>query len=305
MWTLRRSRHLFLQSTILLYGMQEVGLLPEDCRAILSNILCFRKATMEPIHRPSTSAREQFGKQAAFYAISPAHRQGENLDAVRELAERDRFRRAIDIATGAGFMSFALAARSDEVLATDIALPMLEQTRRLAGERRLGNVGLALTVAEFLPFLDGSLDAVACRTAAHHFEDLGRFLDESARVLRPGGVFLLVDTVTPEMPDTALWMNRVEELRDHSHVRDLAPSEWHREIQARGLRITDSVLTRTRLTFNDWVFRSGSPPDEVMRLRRDFQAASAVVREAFEIAPTGEDDFSFSWPSLVVRAVKG
>ena len=259
---------------------------------------------MEPTPRPTTSARDQFGRQAAFYAISPAHRHGENLAAIQELAERDRFGRSIDIATGAGFMAFIMAAQSQAVLATDIALPMLHQTRRLAQERGLANVGLALLAAEALPFQDASLDAVSCRTAAHHFQDLGKFLDETARVLRPGGVFLLVDTVTPEEPDTAAWMNDVELLRDHSHVRDLSPSEWHSAIQARGLRITDSILTRTRLEFNDWVLRSGSLPDEVARLRKDFLSASPAVKEAFETAPNADGDISFSWPSLVLRAVR-
>lgn len=259
---------------------------------------------MEPTQRPTASARDQFAKQAAFYAVSPAHRQGENLAAVKELAERNRFGRSIDIATGAGFMSFIMAAQSDAVLATDIALPMLHQTRRLAEERGLDNVSLALAAAETLPFLDGSLDAVSCRVAAHHFQDLAMFLDESARVLRSGGVFLLVDTVTPEAPEAAAWMNTVELLRDHSHVRDLSPSEWHMEIQARGLRITDATLTRTHLEFNDWVVRSASLPDEVARLRWDFLEASPAVKEAFRITPKPNGDIAFNWPSLVLRAVK-
>ena len=40
-------------------------------------------------------------------------------------------------------------------------------------------------------FADESFDLVTCRIAAHHFPDAQRFLHESARVLRPGGLLLL------------------------------------------------------------------------------------------------------------------
>jgi len=47
-----------------------------------------------------------------------------------------------------------------------------------------------------LPF-GGAFDLVTCRIAAHHFADIGRFLRESARALRPGGLLAVVDNVVP------------------------------------------------------------------------------------------------------------
>ena len=249
-------------------------------------------------------AREQFGRQAAYYAISPAHRHGANLNVMQEYVEKNKFSKAIDIATGAGFMSFILSPQSDLVLATDITPSMLQQTRRLAGERGLTNVGQGLILAESMAFQDNSLDAVSCRTAPHHFQSIEAFLDEVVRVLRPGGVFLLADTVTPEEEEPADWMNDIELRRDNSHVRDWAPSEWLRAIHERGLEITDSAITRTDLEFNDWVLRSGTPADEVERLRKDFLGATPPVVEAFMIQPQESAEIKFSWPALVVRSVK-
>lgn len=47
--------------------------------------------------------------------------------------------------------------------------------------------------AENLPFPDGSFDAVLNVEASHAYPDLRRFLDEVARVLRPGGHLLYAD----------------------------------------------------------------------------------------------------------------
>ena len=44
-----------------------------------------------------------------------------------------------------------------------------------------------------LPFPDASLDLVVSTLSLHHWDDPGSIFDEIARVLRPGGAFLLFD----------------------------------------------------------------------------------------------------------------
>ncbi len=39
----------------------------------------------------------------------------------------------------------------------------------------------------------GAFDLVTCRVAAHHFSDVAAFVRETARVLKTGGWFLLID----------------------------------------------------------------------------------------------------------------
>ncbi len=72
--------------------------------------------------------------------------------------------------------------------------------------------------AEALPFADDRFDVVTCRIAAHHFADPVAFVQEVARVLRPGGLFLLVDNVAPQDPVLAEAMTRIDRERDPSHV---------------------------------------------------------------------------------------
>src|SRR5256885_12907596 len=54
------------------------------------------------------------------------------------------------------------------------------------------------TGAEAIPLPDGSIDLAFSTIAFHHWADEGRGLREVARVLRPGGGFVLVDNIGPD-----------------------------------------------------------------------------------------------------------
>ena len=244
----------------------------------------------------------QFERQAAEYAVSRPHATGESLAALARLAAQGRYQRAVDVATGAGFTAFAAAPYSEWVLATDVARGMLEQVRRLRSERGLHNIRLALASAEALPLRDGSIDLATCRTAPHHFRDVRRFLAETARVLAPGGTFLLADTSAPPDRAAAAWQHDVERRRDPSHVRNLSQSEWEDALADAGLEVDCTTMTRVDLNLERWTARSATPPEEIERLRTAWRNAPPSAVEAFRIEPAGDGNFTFSWPCLVARA---
>jgi ubiquinone/menaquinone biosynthesis C-methylase UbiE len=79
--------------------------------------------------------------------------------------------------------------------------------------------------AENLPFDDGEFDVIINIESSHNYPNLGRFFDEVARVLKPGGHFSYLDIFTPTV-----------EARFNS-VRDLPrPLQW-----TGSLDISDSV----------------------------------------------------------------
>ncbi|MBI2166605.1 MAG: class I SAM-dependent methyltransferase [Chloroflexi bacterium] len=238
-----------------------------------------------------------WGQRAGAYSVSAAHRSGESLAVLAEFASGRHYRWAVDVGTGVGFTAFAVAPYCDLVLATDSAPGMLEEARREAARRKVGNVGLAVAVAEALPFAPGSLPLVTCRTAAHHFRDLEAAVREWYRALEPGGTLLLADTVTPEDPETARWMNDVELRRDPTHVYDLRPSEWLALLERHGFQVASTALT------DSWVARTGVAPEEAAKLRKDFLEAPAPIRGAFAIRQE-QGQLRFRWDCLVVRAEK-
>jgi ubiquinone/menaquinone biosynthesis C-methylase UbiE len=248
-------------------------------------------------------AQDQFGPQARFYAESTAFSRGEGLDAVAELAAMGRYQRTLDLGTGAGFTAFTMSPYSEQVLATDIAPEMIAEVRRLAAERGLDNVRPMMVESASLPFVSGSIDAVTCRQAAHHFLSVGGFLTEVWRVLKTDAPLILSDPVSPEDNAVASWMHDIEMRRDASHQRDLTAREWFSMLEENGFELTHACDTKVHLEFNDWVQRSATPEDLVEPLRRDFLTASAPVVDAFGIRRQG-DEISFSWDVLVLRAVK-
>lgn len=89
--------------------------------------------------------------------------------------------RAWDCATGSGQAAVGLAARFEQVVATDAAAAQLAQARRDA------RVAYAVALAEAAPLAGGSTDLVTVAQSLHWF-DLDRFYREVRRVLRPHGV---------------------------------------------------------------------------------------------------------------------
>jgi SAM-dependent methyltransferase len=250
------------------------------------------------------SSQEQFGRQAAYYAISRVHAHGDSLDFIRDFAALTGRERVLDVATGTGFTAFALAPGAATVLATDLTPEMLQQARRLAAERGLLNrVDFALAKAEALPFAAAAFDVVTCRVAPHHFTGIQAAIQEWARVVRPGGTVIIADTVAPEEPSVAAFMNELERRRDPSHVCDYTPSQWRSMLTAAGLPVRDERIGHTPLEFHDWVRRAGTPQEQVSRLRDMLDGATAEAIALLSIRAEGET-FFFGWETRTFLCVK-
>lgn len=248
------------------------------------------------------SVQRQFGAVAANYVSSPVHRGGPDLDALLAAAAVRGAERVLDAGCGTGHTALAFAPLVAEVVAVDLTEAMLEQGRRLAAERGLANVAFQLGDVEQLPFPDASFDIVTSRYSAHHYPRPWAALVEFARVLRPGGVLLLVDVVAPDDPTQDTFLNAIELLRDPSHVRDHSVAQWRAMFGVAGFTSELLGTWDLRLDFESWVARMRTPPLSVAQLRALIDGAPREVRAALAIA--GEGDYSFSIPVALLRGVK-
>ena len=98
--------------------------------------------------------------------------------------------RILDLGCGTGEFSIDLAARGFDVAGLDAARPMLDVARQEA-DRRGVHVTWIQGAMESLPFGVGTLDGVLQIASLEFATDPGAALREVARVLRPGGVYVL------------------------------------------------------------------------------------------------------------------
>lgn len=199
--------------------------------------------------------KDQFGQAAARYVTSLTHATGPDLARLVELVAPSAGGRLLDVATGGGHVALALAPHAGITVASDLTLAMLVEARRFMAEQGFPGVEYCLADVEQLPFAEASFTAVTCRIALHHVPDLESAIEEVYRVLSPGGSFGLVDSMVPDDRQLADFLNNVERLRDPTHVRSLARSEWVSLLEVTGFRVEAAEVYKTTHTFDTWAAR--------------------------------------------------
>ena len=97
--------------------------------------------------------------------------------------------RVLDAACGTGAVSAQLVALGHDVVGVDVSERMLVRARGAVPEVRF-EIGELTS----LPLPDDDVDHVVCSLALTHLEDLRPFFAEAARVMRPGGHLVVLDT---------------------------------------------------------------------------------------------------------------
>ena len=250
------------------------------------------------------AVRRHFGASADAYVASRTHAEGEDLARLIELAAATGKEAALDVATGGGHTALALAPHVRRVVATDLSERMLGRAAEFIRGRGARNVEYCVADAEALPFAEASFDLVTCRIAPHHFPDAGRFVREVGRVLRPGGAFLLEDTLVPEDAELSGFIEEVERRRDPTHVRAYSLSEWGAWLEAAGLHLARHEVWRKRHAFDDWTERTRMASEAKADLVRFIAAAPSRAREHFAFTLVDGHPEGYTDEKVILRAEK-
>jgi ubiquinone/menaquinone biosynthesis C-methylase UbiE len=181
--------------------------------------------------------------RAELYRESAAHREGEDLDLVVEWSAGAET--ALDVATGGGHVARRLRETGINVVTVDPAPGMQPDV---------------ISRGEDLPFEDGSFDVVACRVAAHHFEDVEKAIVEMARVSRDR-VIVVDNLFLDERAEEA------DRVRDPTHVRNWTENDWRELFASAGLEIEEVRRLPKPIEVEPWLERAGTPQADAERVR--------------------------------------
>jgi demethylmenaquinone methyltransferase / 2-methoxy-6-polyprenyl-1,4-benzoquinol methylase len=118
---------------------------------------------------------------------------------VVKLVEKVNPKTILDIATGTGDLAIALSkTNADKIIGFDISPGMLEIGKQKVIKKNLQNtIDMVLGDSEDMPFEDNTFDAITVAFGVRNFETLEKGLTEILRVLKPNGLFVILETSVP------------------------------------------------------------------------------------------------------------
>ncbi len=234
-------------------------------------------------HEETTKRR--FAATAPLLAAHGAERVDALRDGLRHFLEPSGHEHALDVGTGTGTLALALAPLVADVAALDIVPEMLDYARKSL--EHAPNVSIVEGDAHRLPFEKERFDLVATARTLHHVEWPETVLAEMVRVTRTGGHLLVIDQIASADPREALAQNRLEHLRDPSHVRVLPDGDFRALFEMNSLVLHRFEVRREDIDLDRFLTLAGCEGEaratvlsEVERLLVNHQTAGIDLRRS-------------------------
>jgi len=231
---------------------------------------------------------DQFTKQAVPFSTAPAIRDREALERLVAFAGAGPDDTVLDVACGPGIVACAFAAAARQVTGIDVTPAMIERARALAAEKQVANVDWRVGDVVPLPYPDGAFSIVVSRFAFHHFPEPRAVLTEMRRVCAPGGSVVVVDLLASDDPRKAAAFERMERLRDPSHVRALRLAELVALFADAGLGRPRAGFSRLVVDVEGVLSRSFPAPGDADVISRMFVDSLADDELGLETRRDGE-----------------
>lgn len=156
-----------------------------------------------------------------------------------------------DLGAGEGLISQMLAVRAKKVIAVDNSPKMVEVGKSLAQQNELDNLEYRLGDMEDPPIKPQSVDVAIFSQALHHAADPGRALRATHRILRKGGMVLILDLNEHHFEKARMLYGDVWLGFSEAQLRDLLSQTGFQEIS------TGLVAKETVAPFFQTILASG------------------------------------------------
>ena len=246
---------------------------------------------------------DQFTQQATPFSTAPAISDEQALRMVVAAARPGPDDTVLDLACGGGLIVCALAPHVQHATGIDLTPAMLARARALAAEKGITNVTWREGDIRALPWPDATFSIVVTRFSLHHLADPLAAVREMARVCRPGGRVVVVDMYASEDPEKAAAWNRLEVLRDPSHVRSLSLTELKALFPAAGLPAPEATFYELRSDVDSLLARSFPNPGDERRIVALFAAQAESDSMGIEVH-SDNGTLRYAYPVAVLASTR-
>ena len=246
---------------------------------------------------------DQFSKQAIAFSTAKTIADANALQLLIDAAGAGADDTVLDVACGGGNVVCAFAGIVRHATGIDMTPAMLDHARAAARERKLANVSWDQGQATALPYADGSFTIVVTRFSFHHFIEPLAVLREMVRVCAPGGCVLVADMHTSTDPAKGAEFNRMEVLRDPSHVRALTVAELKALFPVAGLPEAQIRFYELRDELENLLGRSFPNPGDGDKIREIFRTSARDDRLGIPIRLEGSR-VNYAYPVAVLAATR-
>ena len=118
---------------------------------------------------------------------------------VAEIVGKNNPKQILDIATGTGDLAIMMASlQPDRIVGLDISAGMLEVGKQKIEKANLASkIEMVVGDSEEMPFENNTFDAITVSFGVRNFAHLNKGITEIARVLKPTGVLVILETSNP------------------------------------------------------------------------------------------------------------
>lgn len=244
---------------------------------------------------------DQFTRQATPFSTANTITDANALRMIVAAAMPGPRDTVLDVACGGGIIVCAFAPEAKHATGIDMTPAMLDRARQLAAEKGIANVSWDQGDVGSLPYADGAFDIVVTRFSMHHFLDPIGVLREMVRVCAPGGRIVVVDMYASEDPAKAAEWNRLEKLRDPSHVRCLTLTELKGLFGTAGLPAPKASFYELRDEVRNLLHRSFPNPGDDVKIIEMFAASAEDDRLGIPVRRDG-DRINYAYPIAILAA---
>ena len=246
---------------------------------------------------------DQFSKQAIPFSTARTIAGEKALQLLIDFVDAEPDDTVLDVACGGGNVTCAFARVVRHATGIDMTPAMLEHARTMARENSLSNVNWDEGQATSLPYADGAFTIVVTRFSFHHFIEPLAVLKEMVRVCAPGGRILVADMYTSTDSAKGAEFNRMELLRDPSHVRALPVAELKALFPAAGLPEAKIAFYELRDELENLLGRSFPNPGDDEKIRDIFRFSARDNRLGIPIRREGAR-IHYAYPVAVLAATR-